>query len=526
MKQKNTHTPSEKLLILCAVCLAALVMPLSFTGPAVALSAIGRELGGSTIQLSWVTNAFMLSFGSSLMAAGTLADTYGRKRLFLIGVALFAIASFALALAPNIVCFDILRAVQGIAAAAAFSGGVAALAQEFDGHSGARAFSMLGTTFGLGLAFGPLWSGLLIEAMGWRAIFLSTAAVGIVALIFGARCMRESREPNSAGLDWPGGASFTAALTVFTYAVLRAPESGWASPSVIVLLLAAAVLLAAFVMIENRVRKPMLDLSLFRYPRFVGVQFLAAAPAYAYVVLLVQLPIRLVGIEGHSEIDAGRIMIALSAPMLVVPFIAAMLTRWISAGLISGTGLLISAGGLFWLAQFPSVTPVMATVWPMLTIGFGISLPWGLMDALAVSVVPRERAGMAAGIFSTTRVAGEGIALAIVGAALAALVQSNLAKAIAVAIPSAMQPAQLATAAGRVAMGDLRQAMDILPAVSHASLVQAYSGGFQTLLCFLAAATVLSAMIVFSFLRQPRGEARAGEMRGDGMGKPRPGASV
>ncbi len=482
-----------------AVCLAALAMPLSFTGPAVALPAIAGSLGGSPIALSWVTNAFMLCFGSCLMAAGALADRFGRKRIFLAGVAGFALTSLAMMAAPDLAWVDVLRAAQGMAGAAAFSGGVAALAQEFEGRAATRAFSLLGTSFGVGLAFGPVLAGALIQQAGWRSVFLSVALIATCALGFGARCMRESRDPAAMGLDWPGAATFTGALALFTYAVLSAPDSGWGSLPVVLLLSGSAVLLVAFVVIEQRVRAPMLDLSLFRYPRFVGVQFLAAAPAYSYVVLQVLLPIRLIGIEGYSAMEAGRMMIALSAPMLVVPLLAGMLTRWLSAGLISGLGLLICAGGLSWLAQCAPGQPPAWMVLPMLTIGFGISLPWGLMDGLAVSVVPKERAGMATGIFSTTRVAGEGIALAIVSALLAALAQSRLHPMLA-ADASTLLP----QAAHRLAMGNLSQAMSLLPQLGRQALVQGYGEAFRSLLYILAAITVLSAGMVFGFLSHAR----------------------
>ncbi|CAB3773637.1 hypothetical protein LMG29542_07354 [Paraburkholderia humisilvae] len=163
----------------------------------------------------------------------------------------------------------------------------------------------------------------------------------------------------------------------------------------------------------------MLDLSLFRYPRFIGVQVLPIATCYCYIVLLVVLPSRFVGVDGYSEIDAGMLMLPLSAPMLVVPLAAATLTRWMSAGAISGIGLLIAAAGLYWLMTALSHGASHAVIAPLLTIGFGAAMPWGLMDGLSVSVVPKERAGMATGIFSTTRVAGECIALATVSAIMA-----------------------------------------------------------------------------------------------------------
>lgn len=514
------HTREQKRLILGAVLLAALSMPLSFTGPAIALPAIGQSLGGSAIALNWVTNAFMLSFGSCLMAAGALADQFGRCRLFILGVGGFLLTSLALAFAPDIFWLDVLRAVQGVAGAAAFSGGAAALAQEFEGHERTRAFSFLGTTFGVGLAFGPVVSGFLIEHLGWRAVFLTVTVIAALALVFGWRCMRESRDPDAQGLDWLGAISFTAALTLFTYAVLKAPENGWGDRAVVGLLAASSVLLLAFVAVENLVKRPMLDLSLFRYPRFIGVQFLAAAPAYSYVVLQVLLPVRFIGIEGVSAMEAGRMMIALSAPMLVVPILAGMLTRWISAGMISGVGLLTAAAGLAWLAQYAPGQGSARLVAPLLVIGLGISLPWGLMDALAVSVVPKERAGMAMGIFSTTRVAGEGIALAVVAAMLASLAGSRLREAgvadAAHALPEAAQ---------RLAMGDLPHALALLPGTDQALLVHSYGAAFHILLYILGGITVLSAAMVFGFLMHPSPQDDAAD-DGDGALSPAIGKAV
>ncbi|GLS23129.1 MFS transporter [Labrys miyagiensis] len=485
---------ASKALVLLAVCLAAVAMPLTFTGPAVALTAIARSLGGNPVALNWVTNAFMLTFGSTLMGAGALSDSYGRKRVFLTGVAAFALTSLALVGARSILMFDLLRAAQGLAAAAAFAGGMAALAQDFDGPARIRAFSIVGASFGTGLSFGPIASGLMSETFGWPSIFLLTVALTALAFAIGLLTIRESRDPEAVGLDWPGAISFTLALTLFTYGVLQAPESGWNDPLVISLLASSTALLALFGVIETRVKRPMLDLSLFRYGRFVGVQLLAAAPAYAFVVLLILLPIRFVGIEGVSEIGAGRLMMALSAPLLVLPLVAGWLTRWFSSAVICGTGLLISAVGLFWLSFVPAGGNPLALLPPMVLIGIGISLPWGLMDGLAVSVVPSERAGMATGIFSTVRVAGEGVALAVVSAVLSALTASDLAGA---------HPRE---GAQKLVTGDVAGAASLLPDMTRAALVQAYGNGFSTLLMLLAGITVVTALVVFTFLGEGRVE--------------------
>lgn len=363
-----TVTPAtstaQKTLILLAVCIAAISMPLNFTAAAVALPAIGRTYGGSPIALNWVTNAFMLTFGSCLMVAGALADSYGRKRVFVGGVMAFALFSVGLVFAPNLLGFDLLRAAQGIAAAAAFSGGMSALAQEFEGAAAVRAFSFVGSSFGIGLAFGPIASGLIIEAFGWHMIFLMITALAGLATLLAMRYLKDSRNPEAVGIDWPGAISFTWALGIFTYGVLKAPESGWTDPLVMALLLGSLISFTVFVIIERRVAQPMLDLTLFRYPRFVGVQLLAAAPAYAYVVLLVLLPIRFIGIDGMSELAAGRLMIALSAPLLVLPIAAGMLTRWFSPSMICGVGLLISAAGLFWLSHIPTGSTPADLAWP------------------------------------------------------------------------------------------------------------------------------------------------------------------
>ncbi|WDZ75579.1 MFS transporter [Ensifer adhaerens] len=466
-------------------------MPLTFTGPAVALPAISRSLGADPVALNWVTNAFMLTFGSSLMAAGAVADSFGRKRVFLGGLAAFLLFSAVLAFSGNIVWFDVLRALQGTGAAAAFSGGMASLAQEFEEDERLRAFSLVGASFGVGLAFGPIASGLLVEAFGWPAIFLLVVALAGLALALGAVFLRETRDPDAIGLDWKGAASFTAALTALTFGILQAPESGWGRPLVIAMFAASVLFFLAFWRIERSVARPMLDLTLFRYPRFVGVQLLAAAPAYGFVVLLILLPVRFIGIEGMSAVAGGQMMIAMSAPLLVLPIAAGLLTRWFTPAAICGTGLLISAVGLLWLGRVPVGSEPAVLLAPLLLIGLGISLPWGLMDGLAVSVVPKERAGMATGIFSTTRVAGEGVALAIVTAVLSALTASNLGPG---AGPNAAAMAQ------RVVTGNLADAARIAPQTSHAALLQAYGDAFSALLWLLTGITVATAAVVFLFI--------------------------
>ena len=483
----------ERYSILAAICLAALVLPLSFTGGAIATPSIGQAFAATPTQLAWITNAFMLSFGSLLMAAGTLADGYGRKRMFLGGMGLFALVSLVSAAAPDIVWLDVLRGAQGIAAAGALAGGSAALAQAFEGHARTRAFSLLGTTFGVGLAFGPLLAGLLIEWLGWRGIFLFTALLATVSLVFAVPNMRESRNPHAQHLDTPGVLTFSGLLIAFTSAIILAPEQGWNTLLIHTLLGVSGVLLVAFGWVETHAKQPMLELRLFRFPRFVGVQILPIGTCYCYIVLIVLLPIRFIGVEGASAFDAGLIMLALSAPMLVVPIMAATLTRWLSAGLLCAAGFVIAAAGLYWLSTL-TVSAHGQIIAAMLLTGIGTGVPWGLMDGLSISVVPKEQAGMAAGIFNTTRVAGEGVALAITVAGLSALVAHQLSLGTA----AALSPADVSGVARYLVMGDIRQAG--LGQIPLTELRSAYTAGFNTLLQILSLFTLLTALIVYLFL--------------------------
>jgi MFS family permease len=501
----STIKSNDGLWVLFAVCLAALTLPLSFSGGAIATPAIGRDLGGSAAALTWITNAFMLTFGSLLMAAGALADQFGRKRIFTAGIASFVVFSLASGFVSSVVAIDLLRAAQGVGAAAALTGGSAAIAQEFEGHARTKAFSMLGTTFGVGLAFGPVLMGLLIDSYGWRSIFISSGIVGAAAIALGVSRMRETRDPKAAQLDWPGVVSFTAMLSLFTFAVIEAPAFGWTSLLTLSLFTGSASMLAAFVLIELRTPRPMLDLSLFKYPQFVGVQLLPIATCYSYVVLLILLPLRFVGVQGLSEIDAGLLMLALSAPMLIVPFCAANIARLIPPGILSSVGLLIAAVGVFWLGRvspgaglstLPPPVAALQVVPPMLVIGFGAAIPWGLMDGLSISVVPKERAGMAAGIFNTSKVANEGVALATVSAALGTVMARSLDSGTLTVAGQKLLP----EIAQRVVAGDVANAAALLPGLNKAALTESYFYAFQSLTTVLACVAAGAAVTIFFLL--------------------------
>ena len=478
---------------LLAVCLAALALPLSFSAGAVAVPALARSVASSPSVLAWVTNAYMLTFGSLLLAAGGLADRYGRRRLFLLGTAGFTVATIVVCLAPTLLWLDLARGLQGVAAAAALASGTAALAHAWQGPMRGRVFALLGATFGAGLALGPLLAGLLLQALGWRSVFAVGGVLTLAAFVLGARVLPESHGERGR-LDVGGMLGFSLMLAAFTLALLWLGEFGLHTVRVQLALLATLLLGAAFICIERLHRSPLLDLSLFSQPAFLGVQLLPVATCFGYVVLLVVLPLQLMGVHGQSATLVGLQMLALSAPMLVLPMLAARWAERVGSTRLCTLGLLVCASGLYLLSRHASHPSPSQWVPLLMLIGAGTALPWGLMDGLSVSVVPVQRAGMAAGIFGTVRVAGEGIALAAVTALLALLIGHQLQGA---------SPASLARAGAYLATGAHAQAQALLPAMSGAQLQQASAEALAILLRVLALLTAACAVLLHLLLRRP-----------------------
>jgi MFS family permease len=496
MTDASPQAAAGRHLVLAAVFLVAVIMPLSFTGPAVATPAIGRDLGGELSLLVWIVNGFMLAFGSTIMLGGALADQFGRKRMFRLGAIGFTLTSLAVGLSPNVLVLDLLRALQGIAAALTISAGFAAVAQEYEGPARTRALGLLGTGFGIGIAFGPLIAGALIGTLGWRALFFATALAGVIILVAGVPRMRETRDPGATGIDFWGAASFTAMLVALIFGIMLGPDHGWSNPLVLTLLAGAAILLAVFVAIETLQKRPMLDLSLFRYARFVSVQALPVAVAYSFIVPFILLPVRFIRIEGMNELEVGLMLLPLSLPIATIPFVAANLARWIPSGILAGLGLVLAGAGVLMLALVPIGSTPSSFILPLAMIGAGAALPWGLMDDLAISVVPTERAGMATGIFGTMRVAGETVAIALVGALMAAFVTGGLGGSL------NGLPAGIATeVASALASGNLDQAALIAPSIARTTAAEAYGAAFRDTMLICAAITFAAALITLVTLR-------------------------
>ncbi|MFE9205585.1 MFS transporter [Micromonospora sp. NPDC007230] len=417
------HHPA---VVLVAVLLSTLALPVSLTGASVALPDIGRDLDAGLAGVQWVVNGYNATFASFMLATGALADLFGRRRVYAIGVAVFAAGGLLASVAESILLLDVARALAGVGAAAAATSASALLAGTFQGRAQARAFGVFGTTIGVGLAFGPSIAGLLIEGFGWRAVFAAPAlaACAVLALV---PLLPESRQPHPGRVDWPGTVSFTAALLLLIFGFVQGPEYGWAAPVIIAAFAAAAALLVAFVRVERRRADPMFDLALLASPRFLGICLAAATIVAVLVPLLVYLPSYLTTVVGLSAGAAGATLILLTAPTLVLPLLSGALTRLVPATAVTVVSVAVVAVGAAWATVLGPHADTATLAGPLLTIGVGVGLSIGLLDAIAIGSVAPARAATGAGMINTARLTSETVAIAVVGAVLASTTAGRLA---------------------------------------------------------------------------------------------------
>ncbi|MFR9778143.1 MFS transporter [Micromonospora sp. MS34] len=412
--------------VLVAVLLSTVALPVSLTGASVALPDIGRDLHADLAGVQWVVNGYNATFASFMLATGALADLLGRRRVFAVGVAVFAAGGLLATVAGNVLLLDLARALAGIGAAAAATSASALLAGAFHGRARARAFSLFGTAIGVGLAFGPSIAGLLIEGLGWRAVMAAPALAACVVLGL-VPLLPESRQPHPGRVDWPGTLSFTAALLLLIFGFVQGPAYGWTAPAILAAFVAALVLLVLFVRVERRRADPMFDLALLASPRFLGICLAAATIVAVLVPLLVYLPSYLTTVVGLSPGAAGATLILLTAPTLVLPLLSGALTRLVPATAVTVVSVLLVAAGAAWATVLGPRVGTGTLAGPLLTIGIGVGLSIGLLDAIAIGSVAPSRAATGAGMINTARLTSETVAIAVVGAVLASTTAGHLA---------------------------------------------------------------------------------------------------
>jgi EmrB/QacA subfamily drug resistance transporter len=479
------------------------MLTLDVTSVGVALDSISEELNTSFAQLQWVLNAYNLTFGAFLLAAGSIADLWGRRRLFTIGVALFTAASLVCGLSQNPMMLNIARSTQGICAAFVLPSGSALIASTFlDSSERAKAFGLFGTSFGIGLAFGPVVGGFLTSAVSWRSIFFINVPIGLAVLALAVPKMCESKNPDATRVDILGVASFSISLFLLIYALINGPEVGWNSPQTLGTLIGAVVGVTLFITLERGQRYPMFDLELFSNPTFIAAQILPVVLAFGFLTPLIYLPLYFQGLKDYSPIQAGLAILPLTIPMAAVPALVGRLgTRFSVRGLVS-VGLVLNAIGSLWVSVGIAGTEQITLLGAMLVISIGSGIVNGQADNLAVSVVSPERSGMASGIFNTMRLSGDAITIAAAGAILIGFTQKRLSDLL--WGTSVELHRSIGETANQLARGDISDASTAV-SVGQEMFMEAarmsYLGALSNLFVIIACVSFIGAVLMLTLIR-------------------------
>jgi EmrB/QacA subfamily drug resistance transporter len=400
-----------------AVCVATFMLLLDITVVNTALPAIQRDLGGSFTDLQWVIDAYALSLAALVLTAGSLADRLGRRRVFAIGLGIFSLASLLCALAPDPTFLNLARGLQGVGGAVMFAVSLALVAQEFpSGPERGMAMGIYGATIGIAVAVGPLVGGLLTDGFGWESVFLLNVPIGLAAIAVTYWKVAESRDPNATRIDWGGLVTFSSALFVLVLALVRGNDEGWGSTVIVGLFVAAVLLMAAFIAIERRVEQPMLPLGLFRRRAFTGVQLAAFAVSGSMFALFLYLTLYLQSFLGFSPIEAGLRYLPITIASFIVAPLSGMALAKVQARYLMSGGLALTGLGLLLMSGLQLDSEWTALLAGFLISGVGVGLLNPVIADVALSVVPKEQSGMAAGINDTFRQVGIAVGIAAWGA--------------------------------------------------------------------------------------------------------------
>jgi len=388
---------------LIAVCAGIFMLLLDVTIVIVAQPSIQAGLHASFSDVQWTLDAYALTLAALLLTSGSLADRYGRKLLFSIGLTIFTLGSLLCGLAVDPLMLILSRSGQGIGGAMMFATSLALLGNSFRGRERGVAFGVWGAVVGVSTALGPVLGGVITTDWDWRGIFLVNVPVGAFALAVTAWRVAESRSPHAAPPDWPGFALLTAGLIGFVYGLIRAGESSWSDTGVIACLAAGVVLLAAFLVVEGRVAHPMFDLSLLRVPTFTGGSIAAFAMNGSLYAVLLYFVIYLQDVLGYSALGAGLRLAIISLAQLATSILAGRFSQRVPARWLIGPGLLLVGVGLIITAGLTGDSTWTHLIPGFIVAGLGSGLVNPPLASTAIGVVPPNQAGMAS---ASTRPSG------------------------------------------------------------------------------------------------------------------------
>jgi EmrB/QacA subfamily drug resistance transporter len=401
---------------LALLAVAEFVVVLDASIVNIALPSIGRGLHLSLANLSWVVNAYVLTFGGFLLLGGRIADLLGRRRVFVIGLGVFSLASLAGGLAQSAAWLIGARAIQGLGAALLAPAALSLVTATFrEGGERNRALSVWGAVAGSGAAAGVLLGGVLTSALGWRSVLFVNVPIGIGAILLTPRLISESRgELARRSFDFPGAVTVTAGLSALVYALVRATTVGWGSPQTIGVLAAAALLLTGFVVIERRSSAPLVPFAFFRIPSVRAADATMLAAGAAVIGLFYFLSLYLQKVLGYSAIKAGTSQLPLAVGVVLAAGVASPLVARAGIRTVLVAGLALFAGGLVWFAQVPVQGAYLGDLLgPSLLIALGLGLAFVPITILSVTGVKDREYGLASGLVNTAQQVGGALGLAI-----------------------------------------------------------------------------------------------------------------
>ena len=493
---------TNRVITLIVTCLGNFMVLLDTTIIVTALPTIQSHLHTNLSDLQWAADAFTLSFAALLLTGGTLGDRFGRKRLFLAGMVLFLLGSMFCGFAPTLGWLLFGRVVQGVGAAALAPGSLSVLASAFpEPRERAQAIGIWAGVSGLGLAIGPLAGGWLIQIASWPAIFFVNLPVGILALALGVPLLAESRNPNARRIDLPGQVLVTGTLVFLVMALIEGSSQGWTSGLILGLFSGSAVLLAAFLLVEVRVREPMVPLSLFGNRVFSVANVASAVLGFAIVGTLFFLVQFLQNVQGYTAFEAGlRTLPASVGTIAVAPF-AGQLTARIGPRLPIVLGALLAATSLFLVTTTLQPDTSYATLWWQIAL-FGIGCGFVLtpLATAVLSATPPQRSGLGSSILNTCRTVGITLGVAVLGAFVLQQFPGNIAsqltqRGLSDSVSATIAEKIAAAGAGASQAPQLGH-LPLPPAVLHQAISRAFVDSIHGTFLISAIGLLVAALLV------------------------------
>ena len=409
----------RRLLVLAICCMSLVIVGLDNTIVNVALPSIQRELHASVSGLQWTVDAYTLVIASFLMLAGSTADRFGRRRTFQTGLAAFTLGSLLCSLAPSLGWLIVFRMLQAIGGSMLNPVAMSIIVNTFtDPRARARAIGIWGGTVGLSLALGPVVGGVLIASVGWRGIFWVNIPVGVAAIVLTALFVPESRAPHPRRFDPVGQLLVIVTLASLIYAIIEGPSSGWGSAEIVGFFGLSAVTLAALLIYEPRRNEPLLDLRFFCSAPFSGATVIAISAFAALGGFLFLNTLYLQDVRGYSALHAGLLTLPLAvATAFFAPISGRIVGRSGPRLPLLIAGVTMTAGGVL-LTGMTNRTSVGWLLFAYVVFGIGFGMVNAPITNTAVSGMPRDQAGVAAAVASTSRQIGQTLGVAVVGSAV------------------------------------------------------------------------------------------------------------